>query len=297
METSTTKNLEIVKLLGKGAFGSVYLAHPVNDKKTLYAVKVIEKVALTTSSRKARACRENVIPRYLNCNHPNILCVRDYNINNKYVYIVSDYIADAKNLDQYTLPSFRTGVGIAYQLADGYTYMHNKNIAHRDIKPGNVVMDGNKPVIIDFDLACFQGINVGDRINCSGRAGTPTYMAPEVLLSEYAEGVDWFAADVYSLGGVLFSLFTNHNRAYTVPPKPLSPKKTPRKVHFAAGIAAKESPKKPSELEKKVAKDEPDKLNTPDPLLNLLVTEMMSRNPKDRPSMARVSNVLKMMLA
>ena len=96
-------------------------------------------------------------------------------------------------------------VQIARQLCAGIAAAHEKGVLHRDLKPANVMLDGNGDVrITDFGIATLAG-GAGDGVV----AGTPQYMAPELLTGKTATT----KSDLYALGLILFEIFTG-KRAY-----------------------------------------------------------------------------------
>ena len=95
-------------------------------------------------------------------------------------------------------------VRILAQLAEGVAAVHARGLVHRDIKPANVILhDDGTPRLVDFGLAAHLG---GSRL-CE-LSGSPPYMAPEQARAEW-DRID-FRTDVFSLGGVLYKLLTNH---------------------------------------------------------------------------------------
>ncbi|MCA9046979.1 MAG: serine/threonine protein kinase, partial [Planctomycetaceae bacterium] len=94
-------------------------------------------------------------------------------------------------------------LGIFEQVCQTMAYAHSRGVIHRDLKPANIMIDGQGQVrITDFGLATFTG----DGENIIGMSGTPAYMAPEQLL----RGLTSVQSDIYSLGLVLFEVFTGN---------------------------------------------------------------------------------------
>ena len=94
-------------------------------------------------------------------------------------------------------------VQIARQICAGVAAAHDKGVIHRDLKPANVMLDGNGDVrITDFGIATLGGA-------ATDVAGTPQYMAPELLAGKPAS----VKSDIYALGLILFEVFTG-KRAY-----------------------------------------------------------------------------------
>lgn len=145
-------------------------------------------VALKSIARgHADAVREGQALARLN--HPNVVAVHDVSITNDGAYIVMELV-NGETLDHYVARAARTWREQAIvfrQLCDGVQAIHDNGIVHRDLKPSNILVDSDGRVrIVDFGLAT---------TNATTWAGTPAYMAPELLRGERAT----YASDQYSL--------------------------------------------------------------------------------------------------
>lgn len=201
---ATTQNAEtigrfrILKALGRGAQGEVYLAHdPQLDRHV--AIKSL-KVDARSADRAQQLLEEARTMSKLA--HPNIVKVLDAIPHAGNLYLVLEYIegstVGALLRDQGRFDKFEA-VGIAIQILDGLAYAHSKNIIHCDIKPANVMLDKQGVAhLMDFGIATVTG-SVR-----SGPTGTPRYMAPEYL-DNHAAGA---AGDVFSLSLVLYEMLT-----------------------------------------------------------------------------------------
>jgi serine/threonine protein kinase len=213
----------IDRILGKGAFGTVHLGTERESGKPV-VIKEILKSNLTTPAQVRRAQRDSIIPKkFLGCHHKNIICVVKWFENETAVYIVSEYVEGVTTLTRYK-PDLSTRGGqlelldIFQQLADGLAYMHSRGIAHGDIKLANILIKGNIPFYIDFDLACTfresterptlskSQRDILPNLRCrKGRSGTPNYMAPEIVSNHER---DPSQSDIYALGVVFFIVIT-----------------------------------------------------------------------------------------
>ncbi len=192
---------QIEKVLGKGGFGIVYLAHDEQLNRHV-AVKVpYAKLISKPEDAEAYLAEARTVA---NLDHPGIVPVHDVgSMENCPCYIVSKYIPGtdlATKIKQHRL-KYRDAAEIVATVAESLHYAHKQGLVHRDVKPGNILIGkDDKPYVVDFGLALREeNIGKGPKY-----AGTPAYMSPEQARGE-GHRVDG-RSDVFSLGVVFYEL-------------------------------------------------------------------------------------------
>jgi serine/threonine-protein kinase len=199
--TILAKRYRIVGLLGRGGMGEVYRADDLKLGQPV-ALKFLPAAVQRDPARLDRFLNE--VKTALKVTHPNVCRVHDIGEVDGQHYLSMEYV-DGEDLASLLrrierLPQNKA-VQIARQLCAGVAAAHEQGILHRDLKPANVMIDGRgRAKITDFGLASLvEGIG-GDEV----RAGTPQYMSPE----QHAGKEVTVRSDIYSLGLVLYELFT-----------------------------------------------------------------------------------------
>jgi WD40 repeat protein len=195
----------IVGVAGQGAFGMVLKAQdPALGR--LVAIKVPHARFLPSAEERSRFLREARSAASLR--HPHIVAVHEISEDEGFPYIVTDYIDGATLADSMSRSRRppRAAAKLVAQVAEALATAHACHIVHRDIKPGNILIDrAGDPHITDFGLA-----RIGDEhstLTTEGQLlGTPAYMAPEQAAGKFDQ-LDG-RCDVYSLGVVLYELIT-----------------------------------------------------------------------------------------
>lgn len=188
------------KLIGKGAFAKVYKGRMSSNPSLKLAFKRFKK-QLFDSENKAVEEEAKILSML---DHPNIVKFYDAFEDDKYLYIVTEFIKGetlAQWLTKRQQPmSEADAAHVLHQLASAVNHCHMNSVAHRDIKLDNVMIDDELNVtIIDFGLAkIFSKSN-----QLKSRVGSPLFMAPEVSEGKYTE-----KCDVWSLGVLMYVLLS-----------------------------------------------------------------------------------------
>ena len=194
----------LVRRLGRGGMGKVYLARDVLLDR-LVALKVLNGSFASDPNLVKRFRREAKAAAQLN--HPNIVRVYAVREEKKVPYIAMEYV-EGQTLEQRLAATgpmpWQQALDIARQVAEALACAHSNGIVHRDIKPGNVLIDAQGQVrVADFGLAKF--VNATSGITSDGSfLGTPQYMSPD----HCGEGEISAASDVFSLGVMLYEMLS-----------------------------------------------------------------------------------------
>ncbi len=200
--------LQILELLGQGGMGMVYKARQPQLER-LVALKILSPQLSRDPAFPERFTREARALARLN--HPNIVGIYDFGKAGDFYYLIMEYV-DGLNLwqmEQARKPlAPEQALAIVPKICDALQYAHEEGIVHRDIKPGNILIDKKGRVkIADFGLAKVVGRQPKDSNLTQSKMtlGTPQYMAPEQLADP--QKVD-HRADIYSLGVVFYEMLT-----------------------------------------------------------------------------------------
>jgi serine/threonine-protein kinase len=209
----------LLKELARGGMAIVFIAYQRTLKRQI-AVKILPK-SLITAQAAERFQQEAEAAAILS--HPNIIPVYEVGETDEFLFFTMQLVQGhalskyMKAAQRNIIPSKRTlpldsVLNLICQILDALDYAHRQGIVHRDIKPGNILIEQHtkRPLITDFGIAKIVGSN-----STSGTLvhGTPLYMAPEQVVGPNSDN----RADIYALAIMLFQML--------VPRLPLPPLK------------------------------------------------------------------------
>ncbi len=199
--------------LGSGGMARVYKAWDTNLER-LVAIKILHEHLADDPAFKERFEREAKF--IASFNHPNIVQLYDYKVSQRegvpLYYMVMSYVPGqtlATYLDDFSmrrtqLPRERV-LRLVTNITDALTYAHARGMVHRDVKPGNILLnESGDAILTDFGIARMIQSN---RLTQDGvSTGTPIYMAPEQASGQAGDT----RTDLYALGIIIFEILTGH---------------------------------------------------------------------------------------
>src|SRR5215831_3799520 len=215
---------EVIGILGQGGMGLVYKVRHA-EFHTLLAVKVLPPGAAGDKGLVDRF-REEALKNYhlsnFNKRHLNIVQIFDVDFDQKldFHYYVMEYI-QGRTLEQYLneqgpfpLPRILT---IARRIGEALAHAHNqpRPFIHRDISPANIMIEDRSERVVVMDFGIAKELGEKDRTKGGVVIGKPKYCSPEQMRHEPLSG----AADIYSLGMVMYEMYTGRQFFAGLPPE------------------------------------------------------------------------------
>src|ERR1051325_7769032 len=211
-----THDYRIIRLLGKGGMGEVYLAEQLRVGRRLVALKVLSR-SFATSAEMAKRF-ENEASSAGRINHRNVVTVYESRVTDDgQIYVAMEFV-EGKSLtdilkERGQLPLDRV-IDIARQICSGLAAAHKRGIVHRDIKPDNIMLmeeEGEQVVkLLDFGIARLSEADASAGKTRAGVImGTPTYMSPEQAMGKTGDLID-ARSDIYSVGMVVYQMLAGH---------------------------------------------------------------------------------------
>jgi len=207
---TTIHQYKILEKLGSGGQGTVYKAQDTKLDRTV-VIKVLPPELTAKTANFRRFEREAQLCSQLD--HNNVCTIFDFNEANGVFYIAMQYV-EGKNVRQLVNGrplELKSALSIIIQVCDALAYTHARNIIHRDIKAGNIMVTKEGQVkVLDFGLAKLledEHVHTGDRNEITELGipyGTATYAAPEQARGERADN----RSDIFSTGVLLYEMLT-----------------------------------------------------------------------------------------
>ncbi len=221
MKRREIEHYEILKKLGSGGSGVVYLA---NDTLLMRPVvlKILKRGALSLEQMRTTVLREARLASAIE--HPNVCAIYEVGESSDEAYIVMQYVP-GRSLDRLIAQgpaNVPLVLSVGIQIADGLSAAHQIGIYHRDLKPANVMLtDGGLVKILDFGLARRKNPDEAEfdpaqptrrkqgavARTYSVRGGTLAYMAPE----QFVTGQSSVQSDLFAFGVILYELVTGRH--------------------------------------------------------------------------------------
>lgn len=196
------EDYELVKEIGRGGMGVVFKARQISLRRTV-ALKMIRSGPLASPAFVDRFKREAEAAARLD--HPNIVPIYEVG-RHRGMHFFTMKLVEGLQLGVYTLSNPRRAAEVVAKIARAVHYAHQRGVLHRDLKPGNILVDINgEPYVTDFGLAKLMEFETGLTMS-EAMLGTPSYMAPEQTRGGSKELTT--AADLYALGVILYELLT-----------------------------------------------------------------------------------------
>lgn len=198
-------NYKVIRKIGEGGMGEVYLAsNPALGQ--MVAIKMLHKRYSENPLLREKFRQEAMMLSGLT--HPNIVKFINYVDNDEGVFLIMEYV-DGVTLDEYIhkkngLIVEDRAKPMICELTDAFRHAHEQGIIHRDIKPGNILIDKDGHVkVLDFGIAQIMSEVDGEKDLGKG-SGSPSYMSPEQVLGKPLDA----RSDIYSLGVVMYEMLT-----------------------------------------------------------------------------------------
>ncbi|MDX1514005.1 MAG: serine/threonine-protein kinase [Gammaproteobacteria bacterium] len=203
---------EIIRELGRGAMGVVYLGHDPFANRDV-AIKVAHQESLQDEQQGGRFRKMlfNEAKVAGRLKHPNIIRVYDAGVEDDASFIVMEYIAGNRSLYDHARPDsllpMEDVVRMMFKCARALDCAHRQGVVHRDIKPRNILLTEDFDVKIgDFSIALVTRADATET-QVYGYVGSPLYMSPEQVREEDISN----QSDIFSIGVVMYEMLTGRN--------------------------------------------------------------------------------------
>ncbi len=188
--------------IGRGGFGNVFHAIDQELDRSV-AIKILDPMYMRDQRWVRRFRREARVMARLE--HPNIVPIYEIGEQEGRLFLAMRLI-DGPNLSEVIKErgplSWDESMQIVSQLASALDFAHDRDVIHRDLKPGNILISDGQALLTDFGLAQLMANNSQSISVTGGIAGTYNYMPPEIFMDDEATP----AADIYALGCVIYEM-------------------------------------------------------------------------------------------
>jgi TonB family protein len=195
---------EVLGLLGKGGFASVYQVRNRNLER-LEALKVLDESRSAESDFTKRFVQEARLVASLE--HPGIIRIHDFGNADGLLWYSMQFVDGpslALRLERHGRLHGEEAARVGAAVLDALDFAHSRGVIHRDVKPANILLDGSgRPILTDFGIA--KAAESPARTRTGFVLGSPGYLSPEQLRGEPLDG----RSDLYSLGITLYEMLTN----------------------------------------------------------------------------------------
>ena len=200
--TILAQRYRIEEVIGVGGMGMVYRAHDL-QLETDIAIKVLRTEHAPDDDAMARFRREVLLTRKIS--HPNVLRLHDLAQDGNLVFLTMDHVA-GRTLREVLAEGpmdIQATVRLGIQIAEALAAAHDQGVIHRDLKPGNILIDDDgNALLLDFGVARAMD---QEQLTVAGEVvGTPAYLSPEQVRGETVSS----ASDIFTLGLILCEALT-----------------------------------------------------------------------------------------
>ena len=194
---------EVIKPLRQGGMGILYLARDPRLDRSV----VIKMIRADVDSAELRERFQQEAQAASRMRHPNIITIFDYGEFEAQPYVVMEYIEGeslAALIAKEVPLSFERKLRMMEDVCTGMAHVHDANMVHRDLKPDNLMVDGDRGRVKILDFGIARSMEAGPCGFTSG-IGTPSYMAPEQITTGTVDR----RSDIFAMGAILYELLTS----------------------------------------------------------------------------------------